>query len=313
MKRYLLSIIICTYNRSGLLKHCLDSLFQQNFSQENFEVIIVDNNSTDRTKEVVTRYVNKIPNLNYVFEKNQGLSYARNRGYDVAQGEYLVYLDDDTTAPPDYLSNIQNVIKKYTPDILGGPLYPYYATEKPFWFKDEYEIRKYENNSGFSLTCRVSGGNFTIKTNILKKLGLFDVELGIKGDKLGLGEDAKVIDLYRANLPEKEQKIYYALECYVNHHVPRYKMKMQYMLTRSYLSGKMFIKLGTLNNQRKIIKEIRRAVLSPFLQMVKEIAAKGVKDTDYIFACLNMFRSMGIITEGVNQLYKRARFSKVLL
>jgi len=311
MKRYLLSIIICTYNRSGLLKHCLDNLLQQDASQKSFEVIIVDNNSTDRTKEVVTQYVKKIPNLTYVFEKVQGLSYARNRGYDVAQGDYLVYLDDDTIAPPDYLSNIQNVIKKYTPDILGGPIYPYYTSEKPSWFKDKYQIRKYENNSGFSLTCRVSGGNFTIKMNILKKIGLFDVELGIKGDKLGLGEDAKVIDIYRTNIPEKQQKIYYALECFVNHHVPRHKMKMQYILTRSYLSGRMFIKLCALKGQRKIIKEVRRAFLSPFSQMLKEIAAKGLKDTDYIFACLNLFRSVGIITEGINQLCKRERFAKV--
>jgi glucosyl-dolichyl phosphate glucuronosyltransferase len=235
----LLTVIICTYNRAKRLADCLESIVKQQATSVTFEVIVVDNNSKDSTKELVAQFNNKIPDLMYVFEGNQGLSYARNRGSGEAKAAYLVYLDDDAIAPPDYLANIARVIKEYSPDILGGPVYPYYNTPKPRWFKDEYEIRKYVEKSGFSSTASVSGGNFTIKKALLEKLGGFDVTLGMIGGKLGLGEERKVLEQYRASTPLLEQKVYYALECNITHHVPPEKMTLRYIVKRSYLAGVM--------------------------------------------------------------------------
>jgi glycosyltransferase involved in cell wall biosynthesis len=234
----LLSIIICTYNRAERLVDCLDSIVKQQAFPDSFEVIIVDNNSMDKTKELVSQYNNKVPNLRYVFEGNQGLSYARNRGCGEAKAPCLVYLDDDAMAPPEYLVNIARVIKEHAPDILGGPVYPYYTTPKPRWFKDEYEIRKYAAKSGFSAAAAVSGGNFIIRKKLLEKIGGFDVNLGMIGNKLGLGEERKVLEQYRASTPPAGQRVYYALECYVTHHVPPEKMRLTYIMKRAYIAGK---------------------------------------------------------------------------
>lgn len=238
MDTALLSVIICTYNRAILLGRCLDSIMEQQFAPNLSEVIVVDNNSTDNTKEMVSQYQTKITNLRYVFEENQGLSYARNRGCAEAKAAYLVYLDDDAIAPPEYLSNVARVIKKYTPDIMGGPVYPYYTSPKPRWFKDEYETKKYEPQSGFSKTCGISGGNYIIKKSVLERLGMFDVNLGMKGNKIGLGEERQVLEIYRATTPEAEQKVYYALECYVSHHIASDKMTIRYIMKRNYRSGR---------------------------------------------------------------------------
>jgi glucosyl-dolichyl phosphate glucuronosyltransferase len=234
----LLSLIICTYNRAERLAGCLESIVKQQTPQDAFEVIVVDNNSTDKTKELVSQFSNKVPNLSYIFENTQGLSYARNRGCAEAKAPYLVYLDDDAMAPPEYLTHVSRIIKEHAPDILGGPVYPYYTTPKPRWFKDEYEIRKYADKSGFSPSAAVSGGNFTIKKTLLEKLGGFDVNLGMIGNKVGLGEERKVLEQYRAATPPPEQKVYYALECYVTHHVPPQKMRLTYIMKRAYIAGK---------------------------------------------------------------------------
>jgi glycosyltransferase involved in cell wall biosynthesis len=262
-----LSVIICTYNRVELLGKCLNSIVAQQFESDSFEVIVVDNNSTDNSRELVAQYQTKITNLRYVFEENQGLSYARNRGYAEARAEYLIYLDDDAIMPREYLSNVNRVIKQYAPDIMGGPVYPYYTSPKPRWFRDEYEIRKYEDESRFSKTCSISGGNYIIKKKVLEDLGMFDVNLGMKGDKIGIGEERKVLEQYRATTPEAEQKVYYALECYVKHHVPEYKMTIKYRMKRYYKSGREavlvkdrgpgFVATVIINVTREIFNEIR--------------------------------------------------------
>jgi glucosyl-dolichyl phosphate glucuronosyltransferase len=235
----LFSVIICTYNRAERLADCFESIVKQLAPAETFEIIIVDNNSRDNTRELVSRFKDKAQKLKYFLEENQGLSYARNRGCSEAAAPYLCYLDDDAITPPGYLANVTRVIKEHSPDILGGPVYPYYTTKKPRWFKDEYEIRKYAETSGFSTTAAVSGGNFIIRKKLLEKLGGFDVKLGMKGGKVGLGEERKVLEHYRASTPPAEQKVYYSLEGYITHYVPPEKMTFRYIVKRAYIAGVM--------------------------------------------------------------------------
>jgi len=230
-----LSIIICTYNRAKLLAKCLDSIAGQSIST-GYEVIVVDNNSQDNTFDTVMQY-DFIDGLRYLREEHQGLSYARNAGCLYAVGKYLLYIDDDCLLPAEYIANVLAALKDYSPDIMGGPIYPWYDSPKPKWFKDEYEIRKYENESGFSTTCPVSGGNYIIRKNVLIELGMFDVTLGMKGDKIGMGEERRVLEIYRAVTPAASQRVYYSLDCWLTHYVPDYKMKYFYIFKRSYAAG----------------------------------------------------------------------------
>ena len=94
-----ISIVIPSYNRSDLLKKILDAVTEQTLSEEQFEVIVVDNNSSDDTKQVVQSYNEKIKGLKYVLETKQGACHARNRGIQEATGEYTAFLDDDCLPP----------------------------------------------------------------------------------------------------------------------------------------------------------------------------------------------------------------------
>lgn len=235
-----LSVIVCTFNRSRLLEKCLTSLMtQESPPGKRYEVIVVDNNSTDDTQAIVSRIAAGYRHIVYVKEDRQGLSYARNKGAEVARGEYLAYLDDDSMAPEGYLNNLLEVIDKYQPDIIGGPIFPYYDSSRPRWFKDRYELRNFAERSGFSTSCRVSGGNFIIRRELLFNLGGFNVNLGMKGNQIGLGEERAVLEDYRRRIPHESQKVYYSLECSVLHYVPHYKMKRSYMLKRSYQVGRV--------------------------------------------------------------------------
>ncbi|MDP3879960.1 MAG: glycosyltransferase family 2 protein [Dehalococcoidales bacterium] len=310
----LLSVIICTYNRAALLAKCLDSLIEQKLDSYSFEVVVVDNNSSDNTGELITRYKTMLPNIRYVFEGNQGLSYARNRGCAEAVAKYLVYLDDDAIAPPHYLMSVTRIIEDHSPDIMGGPVYPYYTSKKPRWFKDEYEIREYETQSGFSRTCSISGGNYIIKKRILESLGLFDVNLGMRGNSIGIGEERKVLETYRATTPEDAQKVYYALECYVKHHVPAYKMKISYIMKRCYASGRSSQKISAVYavksdsaGETKVLLFFINLCGKGISRIFTHLKRHGLRGVDYIQVSRKCFVYLGTITGMLDNTMRRKR------
>ena len=101
-----LSVIIPTKNRSALLRQTLQSLIHQTYPQENFEIIVVDNNSEDDTKEIVYDFMDKFRNIHYVFAHKPGLHEGRHAGLENSNGEILVYTDDDIQAFPTWLEGI---------------------------------------------------------------------------------------------------------------------------------------------------------------------------------------------------------------
>jgi glucosyl-dolichyl phosphate glucuronosyltransferase len=298
-----LSVIVCTYNRAALLEKCLRSLFEQQRVDVEFEIIVVDNNSNDGTRSVVEECAGKTKGLRHVFEPLQGISNARNRGWQESRGDYLIYLDDDATVPPEYLSNVLSVIRNYSPDIMGGPIYPYYSSPKPRWFRDEYEIRKYEDHSGFSTKCGVSGSNYVIRRNILEKFGLFDIRFGMRYGTMGMMEERKVVELYRTRVPVDEQKVFYSLECYVLHDTPARKMKLSYMMKRSMVSAyaEFFLILDVEGHpdHRKGILNFIYGLYGPVRKIFVQIYREGWKEVDFsrtlIDGLMKLCRSLGYL------------------
>lgn len=97
---YFFSVVICTYNRELLLPRALNSLIEQKFTD--FEVIVVDDGSNDRTYSLIKEYRNKL-NLRYIFQQRKGLSTARNVGGFSAEAEYITFLDSDDEYKPEHL------------------------------------------------------------------------------------------------------------------------------------------------------------------------------------------------------------------
>jgi glucosyl-dolichyl phosphate glucuronosyltransferase len=112
-----LTIVICTYNRAALLQKALASLVVQTLPAAQFEVIVVDNNSTDDTAVVCAAFAAQHPTLllRHVVETKQGLSHARNGGFAAAEAEYVTYLDDDAIAAPDFAEQIVTAIRTVQP------------------------------------------------------------------------------------------------------------------------------------------------------------------------------------------------------
>ena len=233
----IISAVVCTYNRAELLRGCIESLLAQTIDKMLFEVVIVDNNSTDNTARIVEPFLSH-DIVRYVVEINPGLSFARNRGIQEAEGSYIAFIDDDAKATSDWLASALVIINSNKPmlDCLGGPIYPYYLTSKPTWFKDQYEIRSYGDSDRF-LTQRekFSGSNMIWNRDSLQEIGMFDTNFGVIKNELKLGEETAAIEKLWAL--KKTPQVFYSPKLVVYHLVPGSKMSVAYRLKRKFAQG----------------------------------------------------------------------------
>src|SRR4051812_38260125 len=103
------SIVICSYNRLDHLLASVESALRQSIPSDNYEVVVVDNASTDGTAEAIQNLTEKHPNLRYLYETRLGLATARNTGWQAAQGTYVAFLDDDAKAESNWLETAQGL------------------------------------------------------------------------------------------------------------------------------------------------------------------------------------------------------------
>jgi glycosyltransferase involved in cell wall biosynthesis len=249
MKNVQLSIVVCTFNRSFYLQRCLDSLVAQKVNRNFFEILIIDNNSSDDTKSIVGRYAKKYLNIKYFFEKKQGLSYARNRGWREVGGTYVAYIDDDAIASKNWIKEILIFLKKH-PDIevFGGPYFSFFDKKLPEWYPLEF-TRNYLGNKVKRISFGaewLSGTNMVYKKITLARFGGFDVHCGMKGTSKSYGEEFEL----QSRINSGGALIYYSPKIWVKHHLSNEKISLRWLLYRSYISGK---ESGILNGEKNDI------------------------------------------------------------
>ncbi|MDF7639225.1 glycosyltransferase family 2 protein [Lactobacillus sp. ESL0791] len=111
------SLIVAAYNEERLLPRCLTSLAQQDFTKK-YEVIVVDDGSTDKTPAIIQKYIANYPEIfKSIRQKNSGQAVARNNGLKIARGKYLGFTDADDWVEPDYISALYANIEKYQSDV----------------------------------------------------------------------------------------------------------------------------------------------------------------------------------------------------
>jgi len=233
-----LSVIICSYNRISYLSRLLESIEVQDWSSNHFEVLIVDNNSSDGTDKVSSAYCERHSNWQYIFEPRQGLSYARNRGWLEASGEYLLYIDDDCVLPKDYLKVAFQIIIACAPDFFGGPAYPLFDFKRPLWMRDEYFGNNIGIKTGYINNKFLSGCNMGIKKSILSEIGGFNSNYGLIGKLHGVGEDTLIqID---ARLRKPETRMYFEQGLWLYHQIVPEKLDPYWSISRTFQAGKQY-------------------------------------------------------------------------
>ena len=188
-----ISAVICTYNREKFILKALDCLAVQTLSPEAFEIIIVDNRSTDQTAAISRKFIDQHPGLTvrYFLEENKGLSFARNRGLREAAFPIITYIDDDAEAVPDFLATILHFMRTHSQVVgIGGKVIPRYSESgEPVWmsrYLNGYVGRvDYGDQSSLFQQPAMkypAGCNMTYTKAILEKVGGFNNQLTFRGD-----------------------------------------------------------------------------------------------------------------------------------
>jgi len=237
-----ISVIICTYNRDKFIGEALNCLAKQTLPTGNFEIIVVDNRSTDNTASIAKKFIADHPELQarYVMEPNKGLSFARNRGIQEARASIVTYIDDDAEVTPHFLESIVSFLQANSSVVgVGGKVIPKYSESgEPKW------ISKYLN--GFvgrmdfgdrpkqfdSKMKYPTGCNMTYTKEILQKAGGFNNELTFRSDdKYIFHQVTKISD-----------NVYYVPEALLYHNIDNDRLSFPNF-------KKLFLKSG---NEEKI-------------------------------------------------------------
>jgi glucosyl-dolichyl phosphate glucuronosyltransferase len=185
----MISVVICTYNRCEVLKQTLQSFAEMELpSGFSWELLVVDNNSTDATREFISSVAkeSQLP-LRYLFEERQGKTFALNAGVKEAKGEVLAFTDDDVRVDPRWLSRIKEAFDQSDCAGVGGKIVPLWSSPKPPWLVLEGAYKLNDIHGGYDLGGEVRqvtpkttpfGANLAFRKTAFAKHGLFRTDLG---------------------------------------------------------------------------------------------------------------------------------------
>jgi glycosyltransferase involved in cell wall biosynthesis len=235
-----ISGIICTHNRERYLEKCILSLLDQSLSTNRYEILVIDNGSTDSTKEICDRFIDQ-PNFRYLFEPILGLSQARNTGWQQARGKYVGYIDDDAVAVRTWFEKALWSFEHINPlpEWVGGPIDLEWEVNAPPWITDDYKVAlgwlDWGERERFLLDPpeRLGGGNSFYHKVILEKMRGFDTRLGRKKNLLLSGEETQ----FQHRLKAIGGRLYYHPGIRIHHFVPKERTKPLFFYKRYYWGG----------------------------------------------------------------------------
>ncbi|MBW8002732.1 MAG: glycosyltransferase [Planctomycetes bacterium] len=288
-----ISVVLATYRRADYLAMALECLSKQTLDKELYEIIVVDNNSRDNTKEVVDRY----PSFKYILEEELGLSPARNTGIRAAVGDFITFIDDDSEADPNWLKTLVDMHDKY-PDawVVGGKILLKWDAEPPEWLTESNYNNLGLRNLGdiprqLSYPEGLAGSNCSFIKEVFSQIGYFKSELGRIG-RIQLAHEETEI---QTRIYQEGHKIYYNPNALVYHHISASRMTKAYFAVHAlgnFISN-IFIKLceeGKTDEVSQFVNEFRNKLKNSTPEMVEAVEVQfleGVysrflqKDTDY--------------------------------
>ena len=286
-----LSVIIPTRNRNALLRQTLESVVAQTFDKSLFEVIVIDNGSTDDTKACVESFKKQLPHIRYHYDARPGLHVGRHDGYHLAQSDILVYADDDIIAFPTWLEAIHENFKNPDVVLVGGKDLPKYEVQPPFWILEKWYELSPEGHSFFELSLidlgdqpkpispiNVFGCNYAVRKSLITETKGFHPD-GMPFECIYLrGEGETYVSRY---IEEHKYVTMYDPRASVYHVVTKERLTVDYFKKRMFCHGveKSYVDLRkralsltkTPKHGRKIRRWLYNLCHNNFFQKIKTI------------------------------------------
>lgn len=230
-----ISVILCTYNRCTSLAEALESVAASHLPEEDeWEVIVVDNNSKDQTRDVVESFHRRFPNrFRYIFESQQGLCHARNAGVREAKGQILVFTDDDLTVDPEWLRNLTAALESGKWGGAGGRVVAAHSFNCPTWLSLQGSYNLGGVLALFDLGDREGvtseppfGANMAFRKEMFEKYGYFRTDLDRSAGSMLSNGDTE----FGRRLLSHGERLWYQPSAVVFHPVTANRLTKSYFL-----------------------------------------------------------------------------------
>ncbi len=260
-----LTVLICTYNRSALLRQTLDSLALMDGISEPWDVVVVDNNSTDDTREVVASLIPTFPvSLRYLREPRQGKSHALNTGIAATPARIVAFTDDDVVVSRRWLAEaVAPLVAREDVDYTGGPVRAIWGAPRPRWLPAENSnlwgtiaVLDYGPDPFvFEDRRRIPiGANLAVRRSVFDRAGVFNPTLGRTGRSLLGQEQAEFF--YRTRCAGIRGLYIPAME--LEHHVPAVRLTQHYFRRWWFWKGIAVARLHRLHPATELGLDLRR-------------------------------------------------------
>ena len=236
-----ISVVICTRNRAELLRQAMASVVDQQFPRADFEIVVVDNASTDRTADVAARFEGAA-RVRYLREERVGLCIARNTGWQAASGRYVAFFDDDAIALPGWLAAIRDgfAAASGSVGVIGGRVDPIWEERRPAWLADEIAgsltIVDWGEPGRVIPDIRrewLVGANMAVPRERLAEIGGFHPWLDRVGNQLLSSGDV----FLQMELIRRGYQCVYLPAMAIQHRVPAARLTRRWFLRRFYWQG----------------------------------------------------------------------------
>jgi len=243
----ILTVIIPTRNRGNILKTTLESICNQNLSPDLYEILVIDNGSTDSTKDVYLDYKQKIKNIKYFYIQEPGLHNGRHKGMIESKTDILVFCDDDIEASSTWLEGIYESFSDQSVALVGGKNLPKVELAMPEWIEKMWNVSKPLGKSLAYLSISdlgdetkgidpnyVWGLNFSIRKSVLLEAGGFHPD-GMPQELIKYRGDGETsVTEY---IKEHGYKTIYNPKALVYHVIPKERLTLDYFKKRAYNQG----------------------------------------------------------------------------
>jgi glycosyltransferase involved in cell wall biosynthesis len=234
-----ISVVLATYNRAESLRITLESFSKLCFAaQWTVELLVVDNNSRDSTREVVQTFAAQVGfPVRYIFEKKQGRSAALNSGVLQARGAVIVFTDDDVIFHHEWLSNLKMAFDSCDCAAVAGRVIPQWNHAKPDWLEMDGQFAVVHFDLGDErreVQTPPLGANSAFRRGVFERYGLFRLDLGVNGSRHTVTCDDTE---FGARLVQAGEKIVYSPNAIVYHPVDPLRTTKKYFLSWYYYNG----------------------------------------------------------------------------
>jgi glycosyltransferase involved in cell wall biosynthesis len=267
----MISVIFPTRNRADLLAAALASLAKQMLAQSDFEVLVIDNGSTDHTAQVLSDYEGMLPNMRAIHAPEPGLHTGRHVGMQAAKGEVLVFADDDIEALPTWLAAIKEAFLNPEVAMVGGNNFPLFLEPPPSWLLKMWEkpdwqglkaipalsIIEFPRNQGPLSPYLIWGCNFAIRKDVLLAAGGFHPD-GMPKELIRFRGDGETH--VSRHVAESGLKCVFHSGASVYHKVTPERMTFAYLHQRGFNQG-VSDSYTELRNQNRPASTVRRSLV----------------------------------------------------